>query len=277
MDEYAEQGFRLTLRQLFYQFVARGWLKNEFANYKMLGVLITRGRNAGVIDWDSIYDFTREVVRVESWECAESSLRSALDTFHVDHWEGQKELPEVWIEKDALHGVFSPVCSELDVPLFSTRGFPSVSSVWEAAQRFLYRFQKFDQLTTVLHFGDHDPSGVDMTRDIAARLAMYGAKVEVRRVALTKKQAKQHKCPPMMTKPADARTKKYDEKHGGECWELDGLPPSVLVDLVKQEVPKFRADKLYRRRLKFQDQQRKILAAAVERFDDVVAALDLRG
>jgi hypothetical protein len=57
--EYQAQGYDLTLRQLYYQFVARGIIPNSDAEYKKLGSVINDGRLAGLIDWDSITDRTR--------------------------------------------------------------------------------------------------------------------------------------------------------------------------------------------------------------------------
>ena len=59
INEYQEQGFTLTLRQLYYQFVARGLLANEQRHYDNLGKLISKGRLQGLIDWNAIEDRTR--------------------------------------------------------------------------------------------------------------------------------------------------------------------------------------------------------------------------
>ena len=61
ITEYDAQGFTLTLRQLFYQFVARALLDNKFNEYKRLGTIIRNARDGGLIDWNSIEDRTREV------------------------------------------------------------------------------------------------------------------------------------------------------------------------------------------------------------------------
>ena len=56
LTEYRRQGFVLTLRQLYYQFVARGLLKNLQKEYKRLGSIINDARLAGRIDWEMIED-----------------------------------------------------------------------------------------------------------------------------------------------------------------------------------------------------------------------------
>lgn len=276
LSEYAEQGFVLTLRQLFYQFVSRGIIENNLAEYKSLGRIIAGGRDAGLIDWDAIFDITRELRTESNWDESHSAVSSICDQFRVGRWEGQPNVPEVWIEKDALIGVFSGVCSDLDVPLLSTRGYPSQSVVWEASQRILRRAKFRKQLTTVLYFGDHDPTGVDITRDLRDRLKKYEAPIQVKRVAMSKTQAKKHKCPPMMAKKKDARTRKYEKAHGSDCWELDGIPPNVLVSMAQTEILKLRDDAIYRRRKAFENSQLKHLTAIRDNWDDLVSFLGLR-
>ena len=52
LEDYARQGYDLTLRQLYYQHVARGWIPNRDTEYKKLGSVINDARLAGLIDWD---------------------------------------------------------------------------------------------------------------------------------------------------------------------------------------------------------------------------------
>jgi hypothetical protein len=84
----------------------------------------------------------------------------------LDTRRNQEYYIEVWIEKDALLGILETICKKLDVPYFSCRGYVSQSSMWEAAQRF----RENDREGILLHLGDHDPSGIDMSRDIQERL-----------------------------------------------------------------------------------------------------------
>jgi hypothetical protein len=61
LEEYGDQGFTLTVRQLFYQFVARDFVANSQPEYKRLQRIFGEARDAGLIDWDAIEDRTREV------------------------------------------------------------------------------------------------------------------------------------------------------------------------------------------------------------------------
>ena len=202
--EYQDQGFVLTLRQLYYQLVARGYIPNRQTEYKRLGALLNDARLAGLVDWTAIEDRTRNLRGLPHWENPQSILRAAARGYHLDRWADQPNYIEVWIEKDALVGVIEGVCTQYDVPYFSCRGYTSASEMWLAAQRL--RVKGWDgKGTTILHLGDHDPSGIDMTRDIAERLALFGAPVDVVRIALTMDQVAQYDPPPNPAKFTDAR------------------------------------------------------------------------
>lgn len=170
--EYAAQGFDLTLRQLYYQFVARGFIPNKQTEYKRLGSIINDARLAGLLDWDYIVDRGRNLESRPSWSGPDRLMQAAARSFHRDLWADQKIRVEVWIEKEALAGVIEPVCQELDVAYFPCKGYTSQSEMWSAGQR-LGKYLAGEQEVVILHLGDHDPSGIDMTRDIQDRLDTF--------------------------------------------------------------------------------------------------------
>jgi hypothetical protein len=224
--EYLAQGFALTLRQLFYQFVARALLENMFKQYKRLGTIIRNARDGGLIDWDAIEDRTREVNTHTFWTNPAGIISAAAHQYRENLWAGQHYRPEVWIEKEALLGVVEGVRTELRVPYFAHRGNNSQTLQYQAGKRFA---EYIDQglIPLVLHLADHDPNGIDMTRDNEERLALYArAKIEVRRIALNMEQTRG--LPPSFVKEDDTRTSGYRERFGtDECWELDALPPKA--------------------------------------------------
>lgn len=234
IEEYNAQGYELTLRQVYYQLVARGFIPNNERSYKNLGNLINDGRLAGLIDWLAIVDRTRNLRKHSHWETPESVIESAKYSYMLNRWEEQPNYVEVWVEKDALIGIVSQACSKLDVPHFSCRGYTSQSEMWLAAQRF--KRQGWRNSRTIIHLGDHDPSGIDMSRDIQERMDLFGADVEVKRVALTMEQIETFNPPPNPTKLSDARATGYISKYGYECWELDALEPKVITELIENEV-----------------------------------------
>lgn len=260
IEEYLEAGFKLTLRQLYYQFVARDLLPNTQQSYKRLGDILGDARNAGLVSWEAIEDRTRELRDNAHWDSPAEILETCAATFRYDLWADQPYRPEVWIEKDALVGVFLPTCQSLDVPLFSCRGYTSLSETWEAGRRLLGHIRQ-KQGPVILHFGDHDPSGLDMTRDLRSRLALYSEHpVEVERLALNMDQVEEHRPPPNPAKVTDSRYTAYVAIHGDECWELDALEPAVLAGLIEEAVDRYRDEAGWSKALRRQDRARRRLS-----------------
>lgn len=234
--DYQAQGFTLTLRQLYYQFVSRDLIANKQSEYKRLGSIINDGRLAGLVDWDAIEDRTRNVRTHSAWDDPSEIIQSAANSYAEDLWADQTYRPEVWIEKDALIGVIEPVCHRFKVPYFACRGYSSQSEQWRAGKRFADVFEA-GQTPIVLHLGDHDPSGIDMTRDNADRLTLFaGEEVEVKRLALNFDQIRRYRPPPNPAKETDSRAASYIEQFGGKSWELDALDPKVIDALISSEI-----------------------------------------
>jgi hypothetical protein len=240
--DFMGQGFVLTVRQLYYQLVARDIIPNNERSYKRTTDLANNARLAGYIDWDAIEDRTREFVRRSRWNSGQEILEQAAKGFHMDMWVGQPMRPFVIIEKEALVGVLTKVCHKYDVPVLAARGYPSGTVLREFAVEDIIPFATEGQNIAVIHLGDHDPSGLDMTRDLRDRIRMfseaddYGFEVELERVALNMAQINERKPPPNPAKTTDARFAAYREKYGDESWELDALPPAYLVELVESKI-----------------------------------------
>lgn len=243
IEEYAAQGFQLTLRQLYYQFVSRGLIANKQSEYSRLGSVINDGRLAGLIDWESIVDRTRNLKALPTWADPQSILKAVASQYREDRWRDQDTRLEVWIEKDALVGVIEGVCKENQVPFFSCRGYTSQSEMWSAAMRFK-EYAAAGQNVHVIHLGDHDPSGKDMSRDIGDRITLFmgddGSGFSMNRIALNMNQVEQYNPPPNPAKITDSRAKQYILKYGRESWELDALEPTVLAALIRREIGKYR-------------------------------------
>lgn len=233
IDEYRAKGYELTLRQVYYQMVARDIIPNNERSYKNMGNLISDGRLAGLIDWDAIIDRTRNLRSNSHWDSPGQIIRACANQYAVNTWEGQENYVEVWVEKDALIGVVGKACSALDVPYFSCRGYVSQSEMWAAARRLQ---RAYDKEIHILHLGDHDPSGKDMSRDIVERLELFGTNVNFKRLALNMDQIEFYSPPPNPAKITDSRSDKYIAEFGNESWELDALKPEVIERLIEDEV-----------------------------------------
>jgi len=228
--EYQAEGYELTLRQLYYQFVARDIIPNKDSEYKKLGDIINNARLAGLVDWDAIIDRTRSVRSNSHWDGPEDIIKSAAYSFRIDTRATQNDYIEVWVEKDALVGVVERICKQFDIQYLSCRGYVSQSAMWRAARRFIRQEQK--RSVTVMHLGDHDPSGLDMTRDIQKRLELFRSSAAVHRIALNMDQIERYNPPPNPAKVTDSRYDSYLAEFGSESWELDALDPRVITDLI---------------------------------------------
>ena len=271
VDEYSKQGYDLTLRQAYYQLVARGYIPNNERSYKNIGNLINDGRLAGLIDWNSITDRTRNLRGNSHWSTPSSVIRSAKYSYMLDKWEGQPNYVEVWVEKDALVDVIGQACEPLDTPFFSCRGYTSQSEMWVAAQRFIRQSDRENRI--IIHLGDHDPSGIDMSRDIQDRLDMFGADVYVKRVALSMEQINQYNPPPNPAKLSDSRATKYIDRFGDESWELDALEPKVITNLITNEVTAYRDDEIYQEVCDREDREKEELQMLVDSYDEAITYL----
>jgi len=270
--EYNAQGFQLTLRQLYYQFVARDIIPNNDKEYSTLGGIINDGRLAGLIDWNAIIDRTRNIKSIAHWTDPTEIVDAVASQFRIDKWSTQPYRPEVWIEKDALAGVVEGVCQELDVPYFSCRGYTSQSEMWAGAMR-MQKHCRAGQSPLVLHFGDHDPSGKDMTRDIIERLELFMGGVELNRLALNWDQIQEFNPPPNPAKISDSRAKAYIAEFGDESWELDALEPAVIVGLIRTAILGVRDADKWAEKVEEEDEHRTLLSQCSERWDDVVDLL----
>lgn len=274
--DYQAQGYQLTLRQLYYQFVSRDLLENTEKNYKKLGGIISDARLAGLIDWDAIEDRTRNLRGLSHWEDPAHIIESAHASFRIDKWENQPNRVEVWVEKDALIGVLERVCDEYDVSYFACRGYVSQSEMYAAAQR-LAGYIDGGQDVHILHLGDHDPSGIDMTRDIIDRLEMFlrdTGSANINRLALNWEQVQLYQPPPNPAKATDARFDGYQQKFGDESWELDALEPSVISRLIEAQIVGLRDEQLWEEKREEERHHKLLLEQVSDRWEDVAQFLE---
>jgi hypothetical protein len=266
-DEYEAAGYDLTLRQLYYQFIARDlfgadWIDREYnaknnlpantknteKNYKKLGVLISDARLAGLIDWDMIKDRGRETVVNTHWDEPSDAIRSVSRWYRRDLWENQPNHVEIMCEKQALENILEPVARRYDIPFTSNKGYSSSSTMYEVGSRLAQIRDNYGKEIFVIYYGDHDPSGLDMGRDVKERLELFSrGSVEVIRVALNMDQVEEYSPPENPAKTTDTRAKDYIEKYGRSSWELDALEPRILESLAEVAIENLRDDDIYER------------------------------
>ena len=130
------------------------------------------------------------------------------------------------------------------------------------------------QKIVILHLGDHDPSGIDMSRDIRDRLKIFGVKVEFERLALNMDQVTEYNPPPNPAKVTDSRFKGYQDLYGDESWELDALDPAVLVSLIQDNIADYRDEAAWAETLVREEEAKARLRKAAKHWDDLSDTLD---
>ena len=229
LEEYVEDGYTLTLRQLYYQLVSRDIIPNNDKEYAKISNILKNGRMAGIVDWASIEDRVRRP-KLPYWVYGiENAVEETISQYRLNRMEGQERKIEIWVEKDALSNVLYRVSEKYHIRLMVNRGYSSVSAMYDA-------YKRLSDNDVILYFGDHDPSGMDMIRDIRERLTEFGINVDVRPIALNMEQIQEFNPPPNPAKITDPRAKWYIEKYGKTSWELDALPPKELIELAENAV-----------------------------------------
>jgi len=267
LAEYEAMGYDLSLRQLYYQLVARDYIENSQRSYKRLGDLVNNGRLAGLIDWAMITDRGRSTVENSHWDSPAQIVNAAAKQFKIDKWEDQLNYIMVMVEKQALEGVLIPVCGDLDIAFTANKGYSSSSTMYAIGQELREQYYNNEKDLYVLYLGDHDPSGIDMTRDVKARLEMFSdAVVEVNRLALNWDQIEMWKPPENPAKETDSRYVAYVEQYGDSSWELDAIEPRALAALVTDAVFDLRDPDLWAEAVEREEKMRAELAAFVKNY-----------
>jgi hypothetical protein len=229
----------MTVRQLHYQFVSKGWYPNTMESYNLLKDAVSDGRVCGLLSWTAIEDRTRALQGRRTWNGPADAVKDMRSRYLRDLWATQPIRPEVWVEKEAMEGVVAQASHALRVDFFCVRGYGSSSALWEAGQRMASYVQK-GQIPIVFYLGDHDPSGLHMAVDIRERLELFaGTPIQVVRIGLNMDQIKKYNPPPNPAKKTDSRFLSYQRETGlDESWELDALPTNVIRSLIANSVHK---------------------------------------
>jgi hypothetical protein len=234
----------LTLRQLFYRLVSRHILANTIVQYKQLSKILVKARENGDVPEDCLEDRTRTTIGADGgYESTEQFIdahtrwfKDSWERFAMPMWETQLERVEVWVEKDALSQICSRIAEAFNVKTCPSRGYSSYTYVKKAVNRMDDDYGRKE--VVVLYFGDYDPSGMDIERDLGSRLERYGAvDVKVERIALTLDQIQKYQLPPFPAKTTDPRLAKFIADTGGsDAVELDALEPDVLENMITEAI-----------------------------------------
>lgn len=193
LSEYAGA---VTLRQLYYQLVARGLETNDDKVYKRLTSILADARREGQIPYDALEDRGRSfregsfhndpafwgsqhvIDRVRRWIQDIPAEAAALS-----RWAGQPHYVSVWVEKEALASVIEAVCSKQGVAWTACKGYPSLSLLYDYAKAVVAFYSMWDVeyladkinyeeplRPVILYLGDHDPDGLTIPRSIEGSL-----------------------------------------------------------------------------------------------------------
>jgi hypothetical protein len=222
----------MTLRQVYYQLVARHVINNNRNEYQRLSNTLVKARQEGLLPWEWIEDRTRKPRQPAMWLDLPDFLKTVRGAYRKNIWISQDYYVELWLEKEALSGIFEPIAGKYGITVVVGRGYNSWSALREAAERI----ETMDRPAALLYFGDFDPSGEDICRALEEGLKFFGVFPKVEKVALTQNDVITYSLPPDFTKATDTRSKAFIERFGDMAVELDALPLPVLQKKIREAI-----------------------------------------
>jgi hypothetical protein len=248
----------ITLRQLYYQLVSRGSIKKTEAEYKRTMRQLRDMRRGGFIPYEWVADNTRWMRRPNTHHDLLAFCDYQSVIYRKAIWDSQPRNIEIWCEKDALAGVIYTITSKWDVPLYVVRGYSSDTLAFNA----MNQYSNSDKPLSIYYFGDWDPSGKDVSRDLESKLQFFADDMDVdfsfERVAVLPDQIGEWSLPTRPTKMSDPRSKTFT----GESVELDAIPPRHLQQIVNAVITQNIDHDLYERTLKAEKLERDFLSTA---------------
>jgi hypothetical protein len=220
----------MTVRQVFYQATVGGIVDKAEAGYAIVQTDLVQMRKAAVLPYNLLADSTRWMRKPRTFQNVEQALSDTARFYRKALWADVGAYVEIWLEKDALAGVVTPVTELYDVPLMVARGYASLSFLHGAAEYIA----TLDVPAFIYHLGDFDPSGVNAGEKIEQtlrELAPY-ADIHFERLAVTPDQIRDWSLPTRPTKASDSRSKGF----GLISVELDAIAPKDLRDLAEQAI-----------------------------------------
>ena len=227
---------RLTIRQVYYRLVAEQVIENSHKSYKNLDGVLVKAREAGYIPYEKFVDTSRSVLKSNSWTSPKEFFETVKKAYRKTLLDDQDNYIEVWVEKDALRSVFEPVTDSFDINLGIGKGYTSHTALYDASRRIA---EHPDKTIKILYFGDFDPSGKDIFRNLKVRTReLFGISADFEMVSLTREDIETYKLPPAPAKRLDTRFNSFVQEHGDISVELDALPPNILEEKIKESILK---------------------------------------
>ena len=238
LDEYKP----LTVRQIFYQRVGKGWIANTASRYSDTGDIIKHGRYDGYIPEEDIEDKTRAKYDLSGWSDHETYLdalfEQGLKNYHRDLLQTQPKYLEIWIEKNALSSIFINVAQRYTIPVHVTQN-NSTSNLY----KYKNRLQRHtNQQPVILFFSDFDPQGDNMLdaahKTLETKIGVQG--VEYKQIALRNGDIERYGLFQDFKglKEKDPLTSNFRWKYGEDVVpaELDALTPVVMKQVLEDAI-----------------------------------------
>jgi hypothetical protein len=248
----------ITLRGLLYRVVSAGWLPStDRVHHSRLGRLMTRLREVGIVPFSWIVDGVRSTDKPSSWAGLADYARSVRNCYRLDFWASLPHYVHIIVEKDAVAGTLAPVTRECDVALSPIRGYSSLSFAHEIASQW----NRIAKPIFCYYLGDFDASGFDLERDIREKLSRYCIKqvwhdadgdrssltwwrrsvtdsgdILFHRLGVLPEDFEDFDLLPLAVKDSDSRARRFREKYGDRCAELDAIPATELRRRVRETI-----------------------------------------
>jgi hypothetical protein len=225
-----EDGYPMTVRQVFYQATVHNLAPKTEAGYAMVQSDLVIMRRAGDLPYGWLADNTRWQRKPRTFNGIEEALEDTARFYRKSLWADAACYVEIWLEKDALSGVLYPITSRYDVPLMVARGYASLSFLHSAAEYI----DALEVPTFIYHCGDYDPSGVNAGEKIEETLREMapGADLTFERIAVNPDQIAAWNLPTRPTKQSDSRARGF----AAESVELDAIEPNTLRAIVEEAI-----------------------------------------
>ena len=262
LTEFTGQEHPVTVRQCYYHLVSRGLIEKTEKEYGWTSRRLTKLRRDGVVPYEWVADNTRWTRKPSTFDGLSEVLGVVEQSYRRPIWQDQDCYVEIWLEKDALAGVVSPITMELDVPLNVVRGYPSVSFLHDAA-RPIRAACEAQKPVFLYYFGDLDATGQDIPRSVEQGLREFGCDFEFELSAVLREHVEELNLPTRPSKKKGSLDKKWE----GDCVELDAIPPATLREMVQGKIGQHLDVDKYRLTLETQEVERALCTKIAHAWD----------
>lgn len=231
-----------TSRFIFYRASALQIVPKTTSGYRAVQRELALMRERGDLPFAWIVDNTRWQRKPHTHNDIESFLAESARLYRRDMWNHSDVYVEVWCESDSVAGALMPVTYEFDVPLMVVRGYTSTTFAHSAAKHI----ERDGRPAFLYYFGDHDPSGLDIERNLKEKLGRYAPRAEINlsRVTVTAEDIAEMDLPGSIKKATDTRSRNFV----GKAVEIESVPVETLRtwcrEVIEQHVDQHQIDVL---------------------------------